>query len=228
MVNSCPSYRSRRNRAVTLIEAVLYISIALALIVGGLVFFQQASTAQKTSATIRQLSALMAETRVLIKGQPLNTVTNATVFSTETLNLNSFLIASGAVPPDMVTGTATLSNAFGGTTSINAGAFGTDDLIMITLTGIPPSVCTRLITGNGFNGTSFRTTTAVSPGQVMYAVSATTAMSTLINWAVNATQAGVSCNYGTTAHLSATINGTPTTPKLTGGVTVFLFFAIDT
>jgi hypothetical protein len=35
----------RRNRAVTLIEAVLYISIALALIVGGLVFFQQASTA---------------------------------------------------------------------------------------------------------------------------------------------------------------------------------------
>jgi hypothetical protein len=43
----------RRNRAVTLIEAVLYISIALALIVGGLVFFQQASTAQKTNATIR-------------------------------------------------------------------------------------------------------------------------------------------------------------------------------
>ena len=60
----------RRNRAVTLIEAVLYISIALALIVGGLVFFQQASTAAKTSALVRQLSATLAEGRVLIKGTP--------------------------------------------------------------------------------------------------------------------------------------------------------------
>jgi cell division protein FtsL len=60
----------RRNRAVTLIEAVLYISIALALIVGGLVFFQQASTAAKTSALVRQLSATLAEGRVQIKGTP--------------------------------------------------------------------------------------------------------------------------------------------------------------
>jgi len=49
MFRSADRSPRRRNRAVTLIEAVLYISIALALIVGGLVFYQQASTAAKTS-----------------------------------------------------------------------------------------------------------------------------------------------------------------------------------
>ena len=65
-----PGLLRRRNRAVTLIEAVLYISIALALIVGGLVFFQQASTAARTSAMVRHVSAIVAETRVLMKGLP--------------------------------------------------------------------------------------------------------------------------------------------------------------
>ncbi len=44
-----------RRRGVTLIEAVLYISIALALIVGGLVFFQQASLAQRTNSAVRNI-----------------------------------------------------------------------------------------------------------------------------------------------------------------------------
>ena len=61
----------RHHRAVTLIEAVLYISVALALIVGGLVVLQQASIAARTSAMVHQLSAVVAETRVLIRGSPL-------------------------------------------------------------------------------------------------------------------------------------------------------------
>jgi hypothetical protein len=100
---------SRRYRAVTLIEAVLYISIALALIVGGLVFFQQASTAAKTSTMVRQFSATLAEGRVLIKELPL---------TADESNLNNLLIAAGAVPPDIVTDPWTLSNPFGGTTNI--------------------------------------------------------------------------------------------------------------
>ena len=40
-------------RGVTLIEAVLFISIALGLIVGGLVFFQQASLAARTNDAVR-------------------------------------------------------------------------------------------------------------------------------------------------------------------------------
>ena len=101
----------RRNRAVTLIEAVLYISIALALIVGGLVFFQQASTAAKTSTMVRQLSATLAEARVLIKGTPLTDIPT---------DITSFLISSGAVPSDMVASATSLSNPFGGVTAFSA------------------------------------------------------------------------------------------------------------
>jgi len=57
--------RKARRRGVTLIEAVLFISIALGLIVGGLVFFQQASLAQRTADAVRNISALASETRAL-------------------------------------------------------------------------------------------------------------------------------------------------------------------
>ena len=54
-----------RRRGVTLIEAVLYISIALALIVGGIGFFQQASVAQRANNAVRNISALASEVRAL-------------------------------------------------------------------------------------------------------------------------------------------------------------------
>jgi hypothetical protein len=71
MVRSLDRLPRRRFRAVTLIVEVLYLDSA-ALIVDGLVFFQPANTAAKTSTTVRKLSAAIAKARVLIKGQPLN------------------------------------------------------------------------------------------------------------------------------------------------------------
>jgi hypothetical protein len=114
----------RRHRAVTLIEAVLYISIALALIVGGLVFFQQASAAARTSATVRQLSATLAETRVLLKAHPA---------TTEGTNITALLISAGAVPQDMVTSPTTLSNPFGGTTQFDFLIYGGSRVILMIL-----------------------------------------------------------------------------------------------
>jgi hypothetical protein len=61
-MNRIAGNRLRRN-AVTLIEAVLFISIALALIVGGLAFYQQASWALRTEKTVRLVSAIVAEVR---------------------------------------------------------------------------------------------------------------------------------------------------------------------
>jgi hypothetical protein len=54
-----------RRKAVTLIEAVLFISIALAVIVGGLVFYQQASLAMKVMNVKRHVESALAETRVI-------------------------------------------------------------------------------------------------------------------------------------------------------------------
>jgi hypothetical protein len=56
---------SPRRRAATLIEAVLYISIAISLIVGALVFYRQASLAQRFSESANALNAILADGRAL-------------------------------------------------------------------------------------------------------------------------------------------------------------------
>lgn len=89
--------RRRRLRAVTLIEAVLYISVALALIVGGLVFFQQASMAARVQAQVRYVTAVVSEIRAISTG---------TTFAPYSV-LDGTLIAAGAVPSDMVAATPT-------------------------------------------------------------------------------------------------------------------------
>ena len=57
-------------RGVTLIEAVLFISVALGLIVGGLVAFQQAQLAARTNQAARSLSAIASEVRAQYRTQP--------------------------------------------------------------------------------------------------------------------------------------------------------------
>jgi hypothetical protein len=52
-----------RNRGVTLAEAVLYTSVALAVILGGLFFARQVSLAATVTEQIRILSALVSEGR---------------------------------------------------------------------------------------------------------------------------------------------------------------------
>jgi len=88
-----------RQRAVTLIEAVLFISVALGLIVGGIVFFQQASTSSRVSTQVRVLSSLVTEMRLLFKttgwtpsrtGDPIG----------ETID--DVLVTSGAVPARII------------------------------------------------------------------------------------------------------------------------------
>jgi hypothetical protein len=44
---------------------------------------------------------------------------------------------------------------------------------------------------------------------------------------INATQAGVSCNYGSPEHLAGGLDKTSTTPRLTGKVNIYMFFMID-
>ncbi len=57
---------ARRLRAVTLIEAVLFISVALGLIVGGLSVYQQATLSERASSQMRSLGSIVAETRLLL------------------------------------------------------------------------------------------------------------------------------------------------------------------
>ena len=216
----------RRNRAVTLIEAVLYISIALALIVGGLVFFQQASTAARTSTTVRQLSAIIAEARVLIKGIPLSTVPT---------DITSYLIAARAVPPDMVKSATELSNPFGGITEFYSGHFtiggSSYPFVSMNLYNVPQGVCARLLTasaGSAYVVGGAGGTTLVSSGYMEGAVGSGD-VGAARSYIMNATEAGWMCKYGSTAYSNAYSNkaNQPITAPLSGNVTVTMTFLIN-
>lgn len=62
---------ARRLRAVTLIEGVLFISVSLGLIVGGLAVYQQSSLSERATSQMRMLGSIVAETRLLFE-QKLN------------------------------------------------------------------------------------------------------------------------------------------------------------
>lgn len=165
---------AERKRGVTLIEAVLYISIALALIVGGLVFFQQASLAQRTNSAVRNISAIASETRGLYQA-----ANDFDGFSQTTL------ISAGAVPSSLVSG-ANLVNEWGGT--ITAGptaavtgtpAFAANSGFFVVYPGVPTSACVRLTssdgTGSGRVGSGIRSITFGS-GSAVYPSSGTPAV----------------------------------------------------
>jgi hypothetical protein len=222
----------RRNRAVTLIEAVLYISIALALIVGGLVFFQQASTAARTSATVRQLSAVLAEARVYLKGVPVTAVS---------FDVTPILISAGAVPQDMVKSPTELTNAFGGTTRFSTvmGGFGggAGRMINVRLTDVPQAVCVRLLTATSgtsnvmdpetgeFDGYWNGFTTIVSSEQSAAAVRLPAGVAVWRPFAMNPTQAGWMCRYGSGSY--DTQDSEPATPPHSGNVAIAMNLLVD-
>ena len=132
---------SARKRGVTLIEAVLYISIALALIVGGLVFFQQASLAQRTNSAVRNISAIASETRGLYQA------------SSSFAGFNQqALIDAGAIPSTLISGGGLINEWGGPVTAAAATVDGAaNDGFAVLYENVPPNACTRLITydGNG-------------------------------------------------------------------------------
>ena len=159
-------------RAVTLIEAVLFIAIALGLIVGGLVFFQQASLSQKVSDQVRSLSAITAETRILFKDKKdfsdLPSPGNNPILEeldTSGTGIDAVLIAAGAVPASDIGDSAGPVTAtrlrsvwatevfvgvgyFAGTVG-GAGALETPAAILVALLDVPSAACTRLVTFDG-------------------------------------------------------------------------------
>jgi hypothetical protein len=157
---------STRKRGVTLIEAVLYISIALALIVGGLVFFQQASLAQRTNSAVRNISAMASETRGLYQGQA-----SFKDFS------HTALVNAGAVPTSLVTNAATgeMKNEWGGviTAGTNAVALAAPSPLAINegfwvvYPGLPTAACVRLTStdslGSGRVGSGIRSISFKAP-----------------------------------------------------------------
>ena len=154
MRNSCrggPSASPPRldERGATLIEAVLFTVIALGLVIGGIVFFEQASMSARTNEAVRMMASLQSQVRALFQSQP----------NFGTANIGDLLISANAVPSAMQNdadndGTNdSLVNAFGGDVTVT----GATDQFEIELTDVPVNVCTRMVPfdelGNGVIGT---------------------------------------------------------------------------
>lgn len=178
----------RRHRAVTLIEAVLYISIALALIVGGLVFYQQASTAERTAAFVRQINALVQEATVLYNDPAFIKQTSFGYYGSDQTRVGHIIAASGGAPADTIqAGTddgngglvgpaleTSFVNPWGGATEVYVYRFAVGNLrvpmVSILSMDVPAEVCTRIVTqdanGRGVLNSSYAYYSVTAGGTV--------------------------------------------------------------
>jgi hypothetical protein len=145
-------------RAVTLIEAVLFIAIALGIIIGGLVFYQQAVTARQTQETVRLVRSLVVEGRTMMKRAGVTEWQGPD-------NLANVLIKSNAVPSNYISDSGTeIQSPWGKALRVGAEdqslvlglPAGTIETMTLRLGDVPPKVCARLTPfnsdGNGLLG----------------------------------------------------------------------------
>jgi len=124
-----------RKRGISLIEAVLYLVIALAVIVGGIVFFQQAQLSNQVTDTARAGVGISSQVRGLYQSQR--------DFSEE--DLTAAIVASGSVPSNFIgaddsDGNPTIVHPFGGDMIVH----GTNGEFAIAYTDLSLAACLRL------------------------------------------------------------------------------------
>ncbi|MCA3441774.1 MAG: hypothetical protein INF52_00125 [Rhodobacter sp.] len=131
----------------TLIEAVLYIAISLALIVGGLLFYQQSAFASRMNTTVTMLSSLISEAQAV---------------GAESRNINmgagfaAYLVSRGAVPGAWLDkskpANEQIRNPWGGFIQLlpgfATGSAGGAFQVQVLVTDLPYQVCTRLLATN--------------------------------------------------------------------------------
>ena len=135
-----PAGPARRERGATLIEAVLFTVIALGLITGGVVFFEQASMSAQTNSTIRLMASLQSQVRALHQSQA----------DFGTAAMTTLLITTNAVPTSHQRdsnsdGTADTIVSNMGTTVTVTGATAN---FTIQVEDVPVDICSRTVPFN--------------------------------------------------------------------------------
>lgn len=130
-----------RSRGVSLIEGVLYLVIALAVIVGGIVFFQQAQLSNQVTDTARAGVGISSQARGLFMNQR----------SFGDADVTTALINAGAVPSNFqnAAGDAIVHPFSNGGVTVDGNGSG----FAITLKDMTEEACLRLATvGDGGDG----------------------------------------------------------------------------
>ena len=136
-------------RGATLIEAVLFTVVALGLVTGGVVLYEQASNSSRNNETIRMLASLQSQVRALYQSQP----------DFGTADMADLLIASNTMPSSLQTDTDNdgdndaLVSPFGGAVAVT----GATENFTVELEDVPVDICSRIVAfddaGNGTIGT---------------------------------------------------------------------------
>jgi hypothetical protein len=144
---------SLARRGVTLIEAVLFIAVALGLIVGGPVFYQQATLAARTQETVRLFSAIVQETRGLYHGAVWQDWLDDSPASwtAGSSQIQRVLISAGAVPASSVRSETLLATPWGGDLRVHTIRMHGVPAVFINAANVPREACVRLLVGNGLS-----------------------------------------------------------------------------
>jgi hypothetical protein len=124
--------RAQRGALGGLQEMLLYILVGVLIAVGIYMLYGQITTSNRTASLSQQVNTLVANTRALYASSP----------GYGTGPMNATLIAAQAAPPDVVIGTDTMRNTFGGQITVEAQGAS----FRLTVTGIPRQACTRIAT----------------------------------------------------------------------------------
>ena len=135
----------RSRRGAKLAEVALFLAIAMAIIVGGLSTYREASVAADVSAQTRVLTALVAEARALLS---LSAQTDGGG------RLDATLVAAGAVPtaiiaPQPLTYGSRLMTQWQGELALTLVDLGQGAQLLLRLHDIPVPACTRLTPVDG-------------------------------------------------------------------------------
>lgn len=136
-------------RGATLIEAVLFTVIALGLVSGGVLLYEQASESTRSNDTVRMLATLQSQVRALYQSQS----------SFGTVALTPTLIAANAVPSSMQVDSDadgdndTIVSPFGSAVTVT----GANANFTVAIADVPVEICVRIVafdaTGSGTAGT---------------------------------------------------------------------------
>ena len=228
----------RRRRGVTLVEAVLFVAVALGLIVGGLIFYAQALSAGRIETATRVLSALVQEARVLHRSHGFDTPLPLSAAAFDPAgDLTGVLVASGAIPISQV-GPAGVQHPWGGPVRVHGVRLdGTLPAVAIEARDLPPFACTRLLAANASDADAARDTRGLSGGWqnpvghglIFVAVWDAASASGMGLWprVYSPSQAGMACRVGSAAFGGAVASGGVSAPDLAGAPSVVMGFTVN-
>lgn len=122
-----------RKRGIGLIEGVLFILIAIALITGGVVYFKQASEAARVNSAVHSIVGIQSGVRSLYQS-------GGSFGAGEGSDLGPTAVAAGIVSSRLVAADGQLSNEWAGDIEIR----GYPEAFVLDYRGVPKEACIRL------------------------------------------------------------------------------------